>query len=326
MKHRRTMRQRYALKHGILKEFLAEFLGTFILVLFGVGSVAQTVLSRNTMGETLTIHIGFSVGLMMAVYVAGGVSGAHVNPAVSLAMVILGKLKFYKFPVYVVAQFLSVLSLELLQCLALLRLYVAPEVKDAVDFPLSNKDAFMDFTNGILSVTGINATGHIFASYPAQSLTILGGLIDHAVGTGMLVLCILAIIDGKNIAPLGAWSHWCIGLIHHGYRGIHGAELGVAGDGTVVRLLRARDGGKPHGKRCGAIQETVEESFRALSKWTWARRGGARPGHLNPDDATGYQSDVEAPPVPGFPPPHITLTRAKPPLFTLRLFGVAFVC
>lgn len=118
---RGSMRHHCALKHGIVKEFLAEFLGTFVLVvsrflyfeffsccvwlqkslsalilvtilwwlllvvsieacvlccqLFGCGSVAQTVLSRNTLGEPLTVHIGFSVGLMMAAYVAGGVSG-----------------------------------------------------------------------------------------------------------------------------------------------------------------------------------------------------------------------------------------------------------
>lgn len=40
-------------------------------------------------------------------------------------------------------------------------------------------DAFMDFTSGILSVTGINATGHIFASYPARHLSVLGGFIDQ---------------------------------------------------------------------------------------------------------------------------------------------------
>lgn len=45
--------------------------------LFGCGSVAQTILSRNTLGEPLTVHIGFSVGLMMAAYVAGGVSGKY---------------------------------------------------------------------------------------------------------------------------------------------------------------------------------------------------------------------------------------------------------
>lgn len=40
-------------------------------------------------------------------------------------------------------------------------------------------DAFMDFTNGILSVTGINATGHIFTSYPGRHLTVLGGFVDQ---------------------------------------------------------------------------------------------------------------------------------------------------
>ncbi|XP_071059488.1 aquaporin-9-like isoform X2 [Pseudochaenichthys georgianus] len=193
-KQKKSMRQRCALKHGIFKEFLAEFLGTFVLVLFGCGSVAQTVLSRNTLGEPLTVHIGFSVGLMMASYVAGGVSGGHVNPAVSLAMVILGKLKIWKFPFYVLAQFLGAFS----GAAAVFGLY---------------HDSFMDFTSGILSVTGINATGHIFASYPARHLTVLGGFIDQVVGTGMLVLCILAIIDDGNIgAPKGV-QPLAIGLI-----------------------------------------------------------------------------------------------------------------
>lgn len=40
-------------------------------------------------------------------------------------------------------------------------------------------DAFMDFTSGILSVTGINATAHIFASYPARHLSVLGGFVDQ---------------------------------------------------------------------------------------------------------------------------------------------------
>ncbi|XP_041929922.1 aquaporin-9b [Alosa sapidissima] len=72
--NKRTMRERCTLRKDIIKEFLAEFLGTFILILFGCGSVAQTVLSRGELGEPLTIHIGFTLGVMLAVYVAGGVS------------------------------------------------------------------------------------------------------------------------------------------------------------------------------------------------------------------------------------------------------------
>ncbi|TNM91127.1 hypothetical protein fugu_003416 [Takifugu bimaculatus] len=97
---KRKMKERFGLRRNIFKEFLAEFLGIFVLILFGCGSVAQTVLSRGALGEPLTIHVGFTLGVMMAVYMAGGVSGAHVNPAVSLAMVILGKLPLKKFPVY----------------------------------------------------------------------------------------------------------------------------------------------------------------------------------------------------------------------------------
>lgn len=46
-------------------------------------------------------------------------------------------------------------------------------------FVFACSDAFMDFTSGILSVTGINATGHIFASYPGRHLTVLGGFVDQ---------------------------------------------------------------------------------------------------------------------------------------------------
>ncbi|KAI4830546.1 hypothetical protein KUCAC02_002170 [Chaenocephalus aceratus] len=73
------MKERFGLRRDIFKEFLAEFLGTFVLILFGCGSVAQTVLSRGALGEPLTIHIGFTLGVMMAVYMAGGVSGTFLQ-------------------------------------------------------------------------------------------------------------------------------------------------------------------------------------------------------------------------------------------------------
>ncbi|KAM8878061.1 aquaporin-9b isoform 2-T2 [Synchiropus picturatus] len=73
------MKEKFGLRRDIVKEFLAEFLGIFVLILFGCGSVAQTVLSKGTLGEPLTIHIGFTLGVMMAVYMAGGVSDAFMD-------------------------------------------------------------------------------------------------------------------------------------------------------------------------------------------------------------------------------------------------------
>ncbi|XP_078113338.1 aquaporin-9a [Sander vitreus] len=251
IQHKRSMRQHCAIKHGILKEFLAEFLGTFVLVLFGCGSVAQTVLSRNTLGEPLTIHIGFSVGLMMAAYVAGGVSGGHVNPAVSLAMVVLGKLKIWKFPIYVMAQFLGAF------------------VGAAAVFGLYH-DAFMDFTSGILSVTGINATGHIFASYPSRHLSILGGFIDQVIGTGMLVLCILAIIDGGNIgAPKGV-EPLAIGLVIMAI----GVSMGL---NCGYPLNPARDLGP---RLFTAVAGWGMEVFSTADHWWWIPVAGPMVGGL----------------------------------------------
>ncbi|XP_067104859.1 aquaporin-9b [Osmerus mordax] len=191
---KRKLRERCALRQDIIKEFLAEFLGIFVLILFGCGSVAQTVLSKGAQGEPLTIHIGFTLGVMMAVYVAGGVSGAHVNPAVSLAMVILGKLPIKKFPVYVVAQFLGAFA----GSCAVYGLYY---------------DALMVYTGGVLSVTGPNATANIFASYPAPHLSVLNGFVDQVIATGALILCILAITDGKNIGAPKGMEPLCISLI-----------------------------------------------------------------------------------------------------------------
>ncbi|KAM9423792.1 aquaporin-9-like isoform 2-T2 [Salvelinus alpinus] len=194
LERKRKMKEQCALRKDIIKEFLAEFLGIFVLILFGCGSVAQTVLSKGALGEPLTIHIGFTLGVMMAVYVAGGVSGAHVNPAVSLAMVVLGKLPIKKFPVYVAAQFLGAFA----GSCAVYGLYY---------------DALMEHTGGVMQVTGVNATANIWASYPAKHISVLGGFVDQVIGTAALILCILAIIDGKNIGAPKGMEPLCIGLI-----------------------------------------------------------------------------------------------------------------
>src|SRR3954470_14217875 len=67
---------------------LAEFLGTFVLIVFGVGVVAQTVLSKATAGSTLSINIAWGLAVTMGCYVSAGVTGAHLNPAVTLALAV----------------------------------------------------------------------------------------------------------------------------------------------------------------------------------------------------------------------------------------------
>src|SRR5256885_17086123 len=71
---------------GVFRELLAEFFGTFVLIVFGVGVVAQVVLSRSAAGTFLSINIAWGLAVTMGGYVSAGVTGAHLNPAVTLGL------------------------------------------------------------------------------------------------------------------------------------------------------------------------------------------------------------------------------------------------
>ena len=91
-----------------MKKYLAELLGTFILVLFGCGAVVvlgglTAGIGGGTLG-VLIIAVAFGLGLLAAITLVGKISGAHVNPAVSLGMLLIKKISVKDFFLYVVAQ------------------------------------------------------------------------------------------------------------------------------------------------------------------------------------------------------------------------------
>src|SRR5881394_2186616 len=89
---------------GVGREMLAEFLGTFVLIVFGVGVVAQTVLSKGAAGSMLSINIAWGLAVTMACYVSAGVTGAHLNPAVTLALAVHRRFPWNKVGAYAAAQ------------------------------------------------------------------------------------------------------------------------------------------------------------------------------------------------------------------------------
>ncbi len=93
----------------MLTNFLAEFVGTMILIIFGGGVVAGVVLNKSKANNSgwivITLGWGFAVGF--AVYMVGKYSGAHINPAVTIALATIGKFAWAKVPVYVAAQMLG---------------------------------------------------------------------------------------------------------------------------------------------------------------------------------------------------------------------------
>ncbi|ETV91859.1 hypothetical protein H310_13679 [Aphanomyces invadans] len=173
-----------------LRKAFAEGLGTMILVLIGDGVVAQTVISQqmelrnakltdNPMdvtafaGDWMSISIGFGIALMLGIYVSGGVSGGHLNPAVSITMAVFKKLEWSYVPYYIGGQ-------------------TAGAFLGAVFVYLGYRPAFVDLNIWDQTTAGI------FATYPKPHMTLLEGFIDEIVGSFLLLLGIFAITDKRN--------------------------------------------------------------------------------------------------------------------------------
>jgi MIP family channel proteins len=170
---------------GTAREAAAEFLGTFVLIVFGSAVVAQVVLSGQSHGGYLSINIAWGLAVTMGVYVAGGVSGAHLNPAVTLAVAVHRGFPWSKVLPYVAAQ-------------------VAGAFTGAAVTYVTYRAAFHRFDGGIRQVTGDKGTAGIFATYPQDFVsTVPDGLIDQIVGTALLIALIFALSDQKNLAPEG---------------------------------------------------------------------------------------------------------------------------
>ncbi|XP_076465702.1 aquaporin-9-like [Babylonia areolata] len=178
----------------LVRECLAEFLGTFILMVFGTGVGAQFVLSRGEFATAVSNSATWGIGVMMGIYVSGGVSGGHINPAVSIAMAMLGRLPWYKVPFYYVAQCAGSFAAC---CCSFLTYW----------------DTLDAFDGGDRQVTGENGTAGIFATYPQHYVSVWTTLGDQIFSTGVLMICVLAITDPHNMRPPSGLMPVSIGLL-----------------------------------------------------------------------------------------------------------------
>jgi glycerol uptake facilitator protein len=89
--------------------FLGELIGTMMLILLGDGVVANVVLAKTKGNDSgwIVISAGWGFGVAMAVYVAGWASGAHINPAVTIGLLVTGDLPVSQVPVYLAGQFIG---------------------------------------------------------------------------------------------------------------------------------------------------------------------------------------------------------------------------
>ena len=93
-----------------LKKYLAELIGTFVLVFFACGTAVVVKCSVDNPAGYLLTALAFGLVIVAMAYSIGNVSGCHINPAVSIAMLISGKMTFKDFVGYVVAQFAGAIA------------------------------------------------------------------------------------------------------------------------------------------------------------------------------------------------------------------------
>ncbi|XP_040596055.1 aquaporin-7 isoform X2 [Mesocricetus auratus] len=182
------------LQREMVREFLAESMSTYVMMVFGLGSVAHMVLGDQKLGSYLGVNLGFGFGVTMGVHVAGGISGAHMNAAVTFTNCALGRMPWRKFPIYVLGQFLGSFSA-------------------AATTYLIFYSAIDHFAGGDLLVTGPLSTANIFATYLPEHMTVWQGFLDEVFVTAMLQLCLFAITDKKNSPALHGTEALVIGIL-----------------------------------------------------------------------------------------------------------------
>lgn len=199
----------------LLAELVAEFAGTAILLAFGCGVCAMvTLFGAGVPGEVVyggwtNITLGWGVGVMMGVWVAGRISGGHLNPAVTVALAMFRGFPWRKVLPYSLAQ-------------------TAGAFAGAALVFWNYRPAFAKADPLLESTAGIFTTFPAFPGLPSA------GLLDQTLGTALLLFLVFAVTDERNQTPGANLMPLVIGLIVVGigvsFGALHGYAINPARD------------------------------------------------------------------------------------------------
>ncbi len=185
-----------------MKKYVCEFIGTAVLVLFGCGNAA---IAGDFLG-TLGVALAFGLSIIAMAYVIGNISGCHVNPAVSLAMLINKKMSVKDFILYVVAQFIGAL------------------------FGISILYLIMKNSGLDISVQGLGANGY-GDGISSVGLNMFGAIITEVILTFVFIYTILGVTsDDKKSSVAGIVIGLTLTFVH---------ILGIPLTGTSVNPARS---------------------------------------------------------------------------------------
>ncbi|MDO7897186.1 MIP/aquaporin family protein [Pseudomonas citrulli] len=181
---------------SLSSQCLAEFLGTALLIFFGTGCVAALKVAGASFG-LWEISIIWGVGVSMAIYLTAGISGAHLNPAVSIALCLFTDFEKRKLPFYIFCQVAGAF------CGALLvyTLY---------------SNLFFDFEQSRHMIRGTEASlelASVFSTYPHPALSTGQAFVVEMIITAILMGVIMSLTDDNNGLPRGPLAPLLIGLL-----------------------------------------------------------------------------------------------------------------
>lgn len=235
---------------GTLGECVAEFFGTMVLILFGDGCVASFALFNNLgpngslteptpfANEWILIAMGWGLAVMLGIYVAGAISGAHLNPAVTLGFAARGKLARNKILPYIGAQLLG----AFVGAAIVFFVY-----RGAINFAVSLAAA----KGGTIT----SEAGRVFYTSPKPFVDTFGAFCDEFVGTALLVGLIFAIVDARNQPVQANLNPLIIGFLIVAI----GASFGL---NTGYAINPARDFGP-------RLWIALVDGGRSLTSYTW---------------------------------------------------------
>lgn len=202
--------------------YIAEFVGTAILVMLGGGVVAGVSLARSKAlrGGWIVVAFGWGMGVAMAVYVVGATSGGHINPAVTLGLASIGDFDWVQVPGYIAAQLAGGFTGAVLVYLAYFAQWrhtedaatklgvfsTAPEVRHPVANVITEAIATAMLLLGILGI-GANADAvspgdaDLSALFETGIAPLLIGLLVFAIGLSLGGPTGYAINPARDLAP-----------------------------------------------------------------------------------------------------------------------------
>ena len=176
-------------KNTLWGEISAELLGTMVLILFGTGVVAQVVTGDGAAGDHDSIAWAWGIGVTLGVYVAARISGAHLNPAVTIALAAFKGFEWRKVAPYIAAQ-----------------------VVGAFIAALIIRATYADLIGKIDPGHTYDTQG-IFSTSPTAGVSIPSAFLDQVVGTAILVFVIFALTTATNNPPMANIGPVVVGLL-----------------------------------------------------------------------------------------------------------------